>query len=104
MSGIWKMDEYGNIRYDRMDTHRRSVENENEAFFLRISKKGDYFYEGADMGILVMRGRFMTDDFELNERAKSWIKAIRSEYKSIPTFDTPEIHSKIVEIGGFKLM
>ncbi|MFT6204334.1 MAG: hypothetical protein ACI9V1_002276 [Spirosomataceae bacterium] len=104
MSGIWKMNEYGNIEYDRMDTHRRSVENENEAFFLRISKKGDYFYEGADMGILVMRGRFMTDDFELNERAKKWIKAIRGEYKSIPTFDTPEIHSKIVEIGGFKLM
>jgi hypothetical protein len=65
-----------------MDTHRRAVETENEAFFLHISKKGDYIYEGADLGILVSRGRMMTDDFKLNARAKSWIKAIRSKYVS----------------------
>ncbi|CAL67134.1 biotin carboxylase [Christiangramia forsetii] len=81
-SGIWRMYDTGHIQYDRMDTHRRAVENENEAFFLRISKKGDYLYEGADMGILVTRGRMMTDDFALNNRAKHWIKAIRSQYKS----------------------
>lgn len=103
-SGIWKMNEDGTITYDRMDTHRRAVENDNEAFFLRISKKGDYFYEGADMGILVMRGRFMTEDFQLNDRAKAWITALRGEYKSVPVIDTPEIHNKIVEIAGFKLM
>lgn len=81
-SGIWRMYDTGHIQYDRMDTHRRAVENENEAFFLRISKNGDYLYEGADMGILVTRGRMMTDDFDLNHRAKHWIKAIRSQYKS----------------------
>ncbi|MFT7248576.1 MAG: hypothetical protein ACI97P_001354, partial [Arcticibacterium sp.] len=84
--------------------HRRAVETEGEAFFLRISKSGDYLYEGADMGILVMRGRFMTKNFKLNKKAKHWIKAIRAEYKSVPTFDTPEIHDKIAEIAGFKLM
>ncbi len=81
-SGIYRMYDTGHIQFDRMDTHRRAVENENEAFFLRISRKGDYFYEGADMGILVTRGRMMTDDFRLNNRAKHWIKAIRSQYKS----------------------
>lgn len=81
-SGIWRMYDTGHIQFDRMDTHRRAVENENEAFFLRISKKGDYLYEGADMGILVTRGRMMTDDFKLNHRAKHWIKAIRSQFKS----------------------
>ena len=81
-SGIWRMYDTGHIQYDRMDTHRRAVENENEAFFMRISKKGDYLYEGADIGILVTRGRMMTDDFELNNRAKHWIKAIRSQFKS----------------------
>jgi biotin carboxylase len=79
-SGIWKMFDNGYIKYDRMDTHRRAVETENEAFFLRISKKGDYLYEGADMGILVSRGRMMTDDFELTERANKWIKGIQSQY------------------------
>lgn len=81
-SGIYRMYDTGHIQFDRMDTHRRAVENENEAFFLRITKKGDYLYEGADMGILVTRGRMMTDDFHLNHRAKHWINAIRGHYKS----------------------
>ena len=81
-SGIWKMFDNGYIQFDRMDTHRRAVETESEAFFLRISNKGDYLYEGADMGILVCRGRMMTDDFQLKDRAKTWIKAIHSQYSS----------------------
>ena len=81
-SGIYKMFDNGHIQFDRMDTHRRAVETENEAFFLHISKKGDYIYEGADMGILVSRGRMMTDDFKLNTRAKNWIQAIRGKYVS----------------------
>ena len=79
-SGIWKMYDNGHIQFDRMDTHRRAVESENEAFFLRITNKDDYLYEGADMGILVARGRMMTDDFKLTKRAKTWIEAIRSKY------------------------
>ena len=81
-SGIWTIDKKGEIEFDRLDTHRRAVETEEEAFFLHISKKGDYLYEGADMGILVSRGRMMTDDFQLNKRAKDWIKAIRGKYIS----------------------
>ncbi len=81
-SGIWKMFDNGHIQFDRMDTHRRAVESENEGFFLRISKKGDYLYEGADMGILVTRGRMMTKDFNLTTRAKTWINAVKSQYSS----------------------
>jgi hypothetical protein len=81
-SGIWKMFDNGHIQFNRMDTHRRAVESESEAFFLHIAKQGDYLYEGADMGILVTRGRMMTDDFKLNKRAKAWINAIRSNYAS----------------------
>ncbi len=81
-SGIYKMFDNGHIQFDRMDTHRRAVESENEAFFLHIAKEGNYLYEGADMGILVSRGRMMTDDFKLNARAKNWINAIRGKYTS----------------------
>jgi biotin carboxylase len=81
-SGIWKMFDTGHIQFDRMDTHRRAVESESEAFFLRISREGDYLYEGADMGILVTRGRLMNDDFELIPRAKNWIKSIQAQYSS----------------------
>ena len=81
-SGIYKMFDNGHIQFDRMDTHRRAVESEFEGFFLRISKQGDYLYEGADMGILVSRGRMMTDDFKLTKRAQAWISAIKGKYSS----------------------
>ena len=86
-SGIWRMYDNGHIKFERMDTHRRAVETENEAFFLRIAKEGDYLYEGADMGILVARGRMMTDNFQLTNRARQWIKAIRGKYTSVSTED-----------------
>jgi hypothetical protein len=89
-SGIYKMFDNGHIQFDRMDTHRRAVESESEAFFLHIAKKGNYLYEGADMGILVSRGRMMTDDFKLNQRAKNWITAIRGKYVSQITEDKRE--------------
>lgn len=101
-SGIWKMQKDGNIAFDRMDTHRRHVELEEEAFFMRIMRKGDYLYEGADMGILVMRNRSMTDNFNLTQRAKSWIKAIHAGYQSIPTAQPEAMMEKVAEAGGFK--
>ncbi|REL39019.1 biotin carboxylase [Rhodohalobacter sp. SW132] len=103
-SGIWKKQKDGTIKYDRMDTHRRAVEKENEAFFLRITGEGDYLYEGADVGILVMRGRLMTDDFKLTKRAKSWITAIQDQYKTTEPASTEAEKEKIAEIAGFKMM
>lgn len=81
-SGIWYQYDNGHIEFSRMDTHRRAVESENEAFFLRIAAPGKYLYEGADMGILVTRGRMLTDKFKLTPRAKSLINAIRSKYQT----------------------
>ncbi len=83
-SGIYKMLEDGRVVFDRFDYHRRAVENENEAFFLRIQQEGDYRYEGADLGILVTRGRSMTPGFNLNERAKRWIHGIKSSFEARP--------------------
>ncbi len=37
-TGIYKMLEDGRVVFDRFDYHRRAVESENEAFFLRILK------------------------------------------------------------------
>lgn len=82
-SGIWEMKINGNIQFKNMNTHRQAVVGDNEAFFIQIAQKGDYLYEGADLGILVLRGRLMSDDFELSERAKRWIKALKSQNKAI---------------------
>ncbi len=102
-SGIWELDDDGTVNYVRMQTHRRTVQRENRAFFLRISGPGDYFYEGADLGILVSPGRFMDDDFQLTDRAKAWIRGINARYAAVPV--SPEETAAVgAEDHSFKLL
>lgn len=102
-SGIWELADDGSVRHVRVQTHRRTVQHENQAFFLRISGIGDYFYEGADLGILVSPGRFMDEDFQLTNRAKAWINGINALYVGE---DVPRVeHSRIgVTDSSFKLL
>jgi hypothetical protein len=104
-TGIWRLDKSGNVAFSRYDTHRRAVESEHEAFFLRITNTGDYQYEGADLGILVTRGRLMTDDFQLTERAIAWIKGIKAQFEVAkpPAKLSPE-QPIPAEIGRFKIL
>lgn len=103
-SGIWELNRDGTATYVRMQTHRRTVQYENRAFFLRITAPGDYFYEGADLGILVSPGRFMTSNHRLNQRAKKWISAIRAHYAGADINPAAAAQAKEqVEVGGFKL-
>lgn len=101
-SGIWEMGDDGRARYVRMQTHRRTVQRENRAFYLRISGVGDYRYEGADLGILVSPGRFMDDEFRLTDRAHAWIKAIRAHYEGTPL--EPDNTPPRTDPDGFKLL
>jgi biotin carboxylase len=83
-TGIWRQSADGAVSYHRFDYHRIAVETEREAYFLRITGAGDYRYEGADLGILITRGRSMNDDFDLTERANNWIKGLKSYYYAKP--------------------
>ncbi|MDA1164787.1 MAG: biotin carboxylase [Planctomycetota bacterium] len=104
-TGIWRLHDDGSVEYVRMQTHRRTVESENQAFFLRILKPGDYKYEGADLGILITPGRLMTEDFELNDRARAWSNGILSQFVSRPIEPAEvEVSAEIAEVGNFKMM
>ena len=70
-SGIWRMDENGKIGFVRRTLDWTNVTGENEAFYMRVYTAGDYRYHGADMGILVARGRMQTDDRKLHERCEA---------------------------------
>ncbi|SDL37050.1 hypothetical protein SAMN05192555_10443 [Franzmannia pantelleriensis] len=106
-SGVWKMAADGSIDYDHYSYHPHAAESEQEAFFVRISGVGDFRYEGADLGILITRGRLMDDDFQLNERAKAWIEAIRGQFAGQALQD-PVVEEVAVShaIGGgnFKIL
>lgn len=83
-SGIWKMNADGAIHFERRDIDWGGVTGEDEAFYLRVYNAGDYRYHGADMGILVSRGRMQTDDRELFPRAKQWAAGILNQFQCVP--------------------
>jgi biotin carboxylase len=83
-SGVWRMDDNGQIEFVRRTLDWHTVGDENEAFYLRVYGTGEYRYHGADMGILVSRGRMQTDDRQLTERAKRWAAAMNGQFKGTP--------------------
>ncbi|CEJ14311.1 biotin carboxylase-like protein [bacterium YEK0313] len=83
-SGMYRMADDGSVSYHRFDTNRRAIDSEREAFFLRITGAGDYRYEGADLGILITRGRSMDETFKLNDRAHNWIRGVKQHYAAAP--------------------
>ncbi len=101
-TGVWRMREDGEIEFVRRDTDWHDVADESEAFYLRIASAGGYRYPGADLGILVTRGRLQTDDHELTERAKAWIAGIKSQFRSVPVQAAEEIARP--EPFSFKLL
>jgi D-alanine-D-alanine ligase-like ATP-grasp enzyme len=99
-TGIYRMAEDGSVSYNRFDYNRQAIDSEREAFFLRITGPGDYRYEGADLGILITRGRSMNDDFRLNLRARDWIRGIQKNYAGRPL----ESIAAAPEPGSFKIL
>jgi hypothetical protein len=104
-TGVWRLRPEGGAEHVRMQTHRRTVDTEQEGFFLRIAKPGDYLYEGADLGILITPGRLMTEDHQLNDRGRAWIEAIHGAYASAPITDaTAPVAATVAEVGNFKIL
>jgi hypothetical protein len=104
-SGVWELGDHGALTFVRDQISRRTVRMPNRAFYLRIAKQGDWFYEGADLGILVTPGRLMTEGFRLTARAKTWAKGIKAQYKSGRTTASATADGALrAEVGGFKLL
>lgn len=83
-SGIWRMREDGSIEFERDAQQVTSVANEDEAFYLRVYGAGEYCYQGADLGVLLTRGRMQTSERELLVRAKKWNAGVKAQFKSVP--------------------
>jgi formate-dependent phosphoribosylglycinamide formyltransferase (GAR transformylase) len=60
------------------------LNNENEAFYLRVYGPGDYRWKGADLGILVTKGRLQTPRGALTISATHYIDSIRAMYAVTP--------------------
>lgn len=80
--GIWSMDASGSARWNRFDCRCTGLKNSAEALVQRVAGEGTYRCKGGDTVMMILRNRVMTDDFQLNERAKQWIAGIMAEYQT----------------------
>ena len=105
-SGIWKLDPeaHGGISFLRGEMDWHTVGTENEAFYLRIAQAAGYRYPGADIGILVTRGRLQTDDHELTDRARTWINGIKRQFLTAPLDGVTEPPVRKPEPFSFKML
>lgn len=79
-TGVWRMEPDGTLQFSRPVFQPQAVVGESEALFLRTVDSGHTLEQGQSIGRLLTRGRLMTDDYQLNERAKAWICGFRTHF------------------------
>ena len=98
-TGQWYLDDAGELRFARAALDWHQLQDESESFFLRVYGAGDYRWKGADLGVLVTKGRLQeevrTDGgmrTVLTPRAQHLVDEIRRRYAGSPvdpSFPTP---------------
>ena len=87
-TGQYFLDADGALVFRRAALDWHQLQDESEAFFLRVYGPGDYRWKGADLGVLVTKGRLQTGsprpDRALTIRARHLIDAIRGQYAGTP--------------------
>ncbi|MEU4292026.1 biotin carboxylase [Kribbella sp. NPDC026596] len=96
-TGTWHLGEDGTLEFVGAANDWHDVTHEDEAFFLRVYGPGDYRFKGADLGILVTKGRMQTPE-GLTPRSRRYISGIRAQYASEPLAEPPVL----VPIGYVK--
>ncbi|WP_370328636.1 biotin carboxylase [Candidatus Mycobacterium methanotrophicum] len=95
-TGVWRIEEDGRVTFARPAHAWASVIDESEAFYMRVAAPGDLRCEGAQLGILVTRGHLQTEDYQLTERCKRWVKGIKAKFESIPLGPATPVVSRFV--------
>ncbi|WP_205571757.1 biotin carboxylase [Arthrobacter celericrescens] len=92
-TGQYFLDATGALVFRRAALDWHQLKDESEAFFLRIYGPGDYRWKGADLGVLVTKGRLQRDNngqSSLTIRARHLIDSIRSRYLGVALADAAE--------------
>jgi biotin carboxylase len=96
-TGTYHLDDDRTLRFVRVSSDWHEITHEDECFYMRVYGPGDYRFKGADLGILVTKGRMQTSD-GLTERCRSYIDGIRALYSS----EAPASPPATVPIGYVK--
>ncbi len=90
MTGSYRLNDDGTMTFSRVSHDWHEIIDDTEAFFLRVYGPGEYRFHGADLGILVTKGRMQNDE-GLTKRALEYIKGIRDLYVTEPVNEDIEI-------------
>lgn len=88
-TGIWRSGPRGKLKFLRTATDWHDLQAEDEGFYLRVAGPGEYLYKGADIGILVSRGRLQSNDFRLTPLCRRWVSGIRAQVVATPLDELP---------------
>jgi biotin carboxylase len=83
-TGVYTLDDDGRISFTRWANDWHNLIDESEAFYLQVAAPGDYRFKGADLGVVVTRGRLQTDDDRLTDRCRHWIDGVESQFAGTP--------------------
>jgi hypothetical protein len=89
-TGTYRLNEDGSLEFLHVSHDWHDLRSENECFYLRVYAPGDYRFKGADLGILVTKGRMQTAE-GLTPRCRQYIKGIRDMYVSEPLTQPPAV-------------
>src|SRR6476659_5378127 len=89
-TGAWRLSDGGALTFEHVTNDWHEITTEDEAFFMRVYGPGDFKFHGADLGILVTKGRMQTAA-GLTERCRHYIEGIRAAYKSEPLPQAPPV-------------
>jgi biotin carboxylase len=89
-TGMWYLDDRGRVSFARWGNDWHSLQDDTDAFFLRVLGPGDYRYKGADLGILVTRARLQTDDNRLTGACRQWLAGIKTQFEGTPVVAVAE--------------
>jgi len=89
-TGTYVLRDSGRLAFSGVAVALNKITHEDECFFLRAYGPGDYRFKGADLGILVTKGRMQTDT-GLTELARTYIEGISRLYIGEPAFPRPHV-------------
>jgi D-alanine-D-alanine ligase-like ATP-grasp enzyme len=79
-TGVWRLEDDGAVRFLRRDFRPQSIADEAEGLFFRTIDAGQVPSKGTCLGRLLVRGRLMTDGYQLTPRARAWIRGLREQF------------------------
>jgi hypothetical protein len=108
-TGQYAVDRSGALVFRRTALDWHQLQDESECFFLRVYGTGDYRWKGADLGVLVTKGRLQTEGRSANApsvltiRAKHLIESVRAQYagRADGPVTVPDVSAPGLKSGAF---